>query len=115
MAFDPATGHLFYTLYPDTNIYVTDTSGNAVSTLNTSVQFGALAWDVTNGQLWSGAYDGTGDVYTIDPVTGATTLQFTFNFPAGDDCDGTYSGYIDGLAYDSSDGTLWLSDDGGTI
>jgi Cutinase len=115
MAFDPATGHLFYTLEGDTNIYVADTSGNAVSALNTNVNFGALAWDATDGQLWGGAYDGTGNVYTIDPVTGATTLQFTFNFPAGDDCDGSYSGYIDGLAYDASDGTLWLSDDGGTI
>lgn len=116
MAFDPATGHLFYTLYDDTgNIYVTDTSGNPVTTLSTNVQFGALAWDPADGLLWGGAYDGTGDVYTIDPTTGATTLQFTFNFPADDSCDGTYSGYIDGLAYDSSDSTLWLSDDGSTI
>jgi hypothetical protein len=115
MAFDPATGHLFYTLEGDTNIYVTDTSGKPVTTLNTNVNFGALAWDPADGLLWGGAYDGTGDVYTIDPVTGATTLQFAFNFPAGDSCDGSYSGYIDGLAYDSSDGTLWLSDDGSTI
>ncbi len=114
MAFNPATGHLFYTLYPDTNIYTTDRSGNPVTTLGTSVDFGALAWDPAHGQLWGGAYDGTGDVYTIDPVTGATTLQFTFNFPAGDSCDGGSSGFTDGLAYDSSDGTLWLSDDGGT-
>jgi hypothetical protein len=115
MAFDPATGNLFYTLEGDTNIYAADTSGNPVTTLNTNVNFGALAWDSADRMLWGGAYDGTGDVYTIDPATGAATLQFTFNFPAGDSCDGSYSGYIDGLAYDSSDGTLWLSDDGGTI
>src|SRR5260370_1732656 len=34
VTFDPATGHLFYTNAFDPHIYVIDTSGNPVATLN---------------------------------------------------------------------------------
>ncbi len=115
MAINPTTGELFYTIYGDTNIYVVTTSGTPVRTLSSGVNFGALSWEPKRGVLWGGAYDGSGRVYTIDPATGAATLQFTFPFPWGDNCFGQQPGYIDGLAYDPTDGSVWLSDDGGTL
>ena len=114
MAFDPTTGHLFYTNSGDTNIYVTNANGKALVTLSPGVNFAALTWDPTHGQLWAGAYDGSGNVYTVNPTTGAATLAFTFNFPKATSCYGTSPGYIDGLAYDPTDGTLWIHDDAAT-
>jgi hypothetical protein len=111
VAFDPSTGRLFYTNSGDPHIYVIDTSGNLIATLNTGVTYGALTWDPSDGVLWGGRYDGTGRVDQINPVTGAVTPKFQFPYPSGDSCYGPATGYIDGLAFDSSDGTLWTSDD----
>jgi hypothetical protein len=115
IAYDPSTRHLFYTNENDTNIYITNVYSKPLQTLSPGTNFGALSWDPTHGQLWGGAYDGSGNVYTVDPTTGAATLAFNFQFPPTDNCFGQAPGYIDGLAYDASDGTLWLSDDGGKV
>jgi hypothetical protein len=118
VALDPVSGHLFYTNRSDPDIYVIDTSGNSVATLNTvdpsgsPVSYGALAWG--NGVLWGGRYDGTGQIDEINPTTGAVTPEFQFSYPIGDSC--YYEGHethgkVDGLAFDPSDRTLWTSDD----
>jgi hypothetical protein len=124
VAFDPAGGHLYYTNYPDPHIYVTDTSGHLLQTLDPrigggglNIMYGALSWQSTpgGGFLWGGRYDGTGGVDQIDPNTGVVTPVFTFSFPAGDSCYAQASGLIDGLAYDNSDNTLWLGDDAARV
>jgi hypothetical protein len=74
---------------------------------------GALSWDPVGQQLWGGAYDGSG-VYTIDPATGVATFRFPHPFQPGESCFPQPAGLIDGLAFDSDDGTLWLSDDAST-
>jgi DNA-binding beta-propeller fold protein YncE len=81
VAFDPSTGRLFYTNSGDPHIYVIDTSGNLIATLNTGVTYGALTWDPSDGVLWGGRYDGTGRVDQINPVTGAVTPKFQFPYP----------------------------------
>ena len=78
---------------------------------------GALAWDGSN--LWVASFGGTGTgptslayVFEVNPANGGTvlkTLNLTSIFaPDVDSC-----GIIDGLAYDSSSGTLWVSPDVG--
>lgn len=121
LAFDSATRHLYYTNKGYPQIYVHDdaTSGPPIRTLNPTdrgspIYYGALSWQATptGGVLWGGRYDGSGRVDKIDPNTGAVTPMFSFAFPAFDSCYGPFdSGYIDGLAFDPGDGTLWLGDD----
>ena len=124
MTFDARGGHLYYTNYPDPHIYVTDTSGTLLQTIDPrigggglNIMYGALSWQDTpsGGVLWGGRYDGSGAVDHIDPGTGLVTPAFTFSFPVGDSCYSQPGGYIDGLAYDSSDNTLWLGDDAATV
>src|SRR6266851_7500120 len=124
VAFDPTSRHLFYTNYItgiNAAINVIDTSGNTVATLTptlngqpVSYAYGALSWDPVGGVLWGGRYDGSGAVDKIDPATGVVTAVFGFALPNGGNCFSQSPGYIDGLASDPTDGTLWLSDDGGT-
>lgn len=113
LAFDPKSGHLFYTNAGDPHIYVTDAVGTDIATLSPGFNYGALSWDSKRDILWGGHYDGTpaGGVDVIDPTTGVATPQFAFAFPAGDSCYAQPPGFIDGLAFDRIDETLWLSDD----
>src|SRR6266700_4017399 len=92
---DPTEGHLYYTNYGDPHIYVIDTSGTALQTLNPlpysgglNIMYGALSWQSTStgGILWGGRYDGSGWVDQINPNTGRITPAFRFSFPAGDSC-----------------------------
>jgi hypothetical protein len=116
--------HLFYTIQGDANIYVANTSGasfGAIPNPGRTFTCGALSYDGT--MLWCGTYDGTGsggpgsaDIWTINPTTGAAALAFNtidFGGLAADNCFGQPTGYMDGLAYDNSDNTICLSDDGG--
>lgn len=70
----------------------------------------AITFDFTRNILW--ASDGSTDpktIYTIDPNTGICTQEFTFSAnpaPCGGSC-----GTIDGISYDYTDDTLWLSFD----
>lgn len=69
------------------------------------ISFGAIAWDNSRGVLWAGT-DNSGapvSVYRVDPSTGMATYVFTT-------LSGSY-GFCDGLAYDGSDDTLYVSDD----
>src|SRR3989441_231390 len=116
VAFDGGTT-LYYTRLGDVNIYRATTSGASLGPIplpeeGGRVQCGALAWDSTAQQLWCGSYNGTGSVYTVNPSTGFASLQFTHAF-ANDSCYGAEGegASIDGLAFDPSDSTLWLSGD----
>jgi hypothetical protein len=117
LAFDPATRHLFYTNLGDPHIYVIDTSGSAVATLNPvdrngqPISYASLSWDARDRVLWAGRYDGSGEIDKVDPLNGAVSPQFNFAFPSGDSCYGPDTGYVDGLAFDASDNTLWIGDD----
>jgi hypothetical protein len=116
IAFDPKTRHLFYTLSGDPNIYVVTTQNSPVATLHPGINFGSLSWDPRRRLLWAGAYDGTGNVYTVNPSTGVPKLRFTFSFRPGDSCYGAGGqGLIDGLAYDYLTDTLWLGDDAARV
>ncbi len=108
---------LYYTIYPDTNIYKATTGGVSLGPIPNPgrAQCGALSWDQNRGVLWCGSYDGSTNVYTVDPITGVETWQFdetAFGGMAQDSCYGAGDeDYIDGLAYDASDDTIWLSGD----
>jgi hypothetical protein len=111
VAFDSSTGSLYYTLFPFTQIFVTDANNTPASFFDPGITFGALSWDAGRGVLWGGAYqlDQLGNVYQIAP-DGTTAFQFNF-VPPGGNCYGQVQGAIDGLAYDASDDSLWISDD----
>ena len=110
-------GLLYYTVYPDTNIYQVTTLGVSLGPIANPgrVQCGSLSWDPTTGDLWCGSYDGTSDVYKVDPITGVAISQFNTNVVVGgmnqDSCYGAGGEpYIDGLALDT-DGSVWVSGD----
>ncbi len=109
---------LYYTFFGDTNIYMVDTDGvslGAIPNPGRTFTCGALSWDQTRNVLWCGSYDGSTVVYTINPNTGVASQQFdasAFGGIAQDSCYGPgEEAFIDGLAYDASDNTLWLSGD----
>ena len=99
------------------DIFLTTTSGVLLSTLSSIDSAGALAWDGSN--LWVGIFSGTsckssvsgcGLVFQVNPATGAVskTLDLTSIFAA--DKMGLCN-FIDGLDFDSTTGTLWVSPD----
>src|SRR5207249_4333128 len=55
-------------------------------------------------------------IFTIDRVTGAETYRFTFQ-PPGAHCDQSIRphGFIDGLEYDGTNDTTWISEDEGDL
>jgi len=116
IAYDGATT-LYYTLAGDNNIYKISTAGvssGAIPLAGRTFTCGALDWDPIAKQLWCGAYDLTGNVYTVSPATGVAAFKFAHVFGAGENCYGQPAGFIDGLAFDD-DGSLWLSDDAATV
>ena len=70
---------------------------------------GALSWDSKNNQLWIGTK--IGSVYTavVDKTAGTATATLRFT-PAETKGHG-FAPLLDGLDFDSSDNTLWLSPD----
>jgi hypothetical protein len=109
---------LYYTITATNEIYRVTTAGvslGAIPNPGRPALCGGLSWDSSTGHLWCGSYDGTSDVYTVNPVTGIATFQFNTNAVVGgmnqDSCyaPGTEV-FIDGIALDT-DGTLWLSGD----
>ena len=105
----PAT--LFYTNSFSPFLHKTDSSGADLGSIPISdaagapVSIGAIAWDNGRGVLRGGT-DSAGspvDVYQIDPVTGLATFQFTA--ATGE------IGFTDGIAYDASDDSIYVSDD----
>ena len=70
-----------------------------------SISFGAISWDRTRNKIWAGT-DNSGvplKVYLIDPATGSATYKFT-------SCQNSY-GFCDGIGFDGSDHSIWVSDD----
>ena len=102
-------------------IFHTTTTGVLINTLREVSQVGALAWDGTH--LWAGSFPTNGSTCTsgiigcayiteIDPSTGNVimTIDLSSIFAQDQEC-----GFIDGLSYDSSSGTLWVSPDIGCL
>ena len=67
---------LYYSIDGDTNIYKVDTTGTLLNTISVpggdprTAAGGPLTWDGTN--LWTANYDGSFNVWRINPITGAT-------------------------------------------
>jgi gliding motility-associated-like protein len=100
-------GNLYYTNYSSAFLYKMDKNGTLLDTKpltdaanGMGIYLDALAWDNTRQMLWSGS---NGNIYLIDPATGIATLKFTDN--------NHWFGILDGIAYDHSDNTIWVSGD----
>ncbi|HET7404674.1 MAG TPA: hypothetical protein VFJ63_01000 [Candidatus Bathyarchaeia archaeon] len=102
-------------------IFQTTTNGVLIRTLTEVSQVGALAWD--GSHLWAGSFptnavtctsDSTGCAYIteIDPASGNAiqTVDLSAVFAGDQEC-----GFIDGLSYDSSNGSFWVSPDIGCL
>lgn len=96
---------LLHTMDKDGNVVgvpvaMTDAAGGA------AISFGAISWDESRQMLWGGT-DASGyplSVYLIDPGTGVATYVFTL---AAAGC----CGFCDGIAFDGTDNSIWVSDD----
>ncbi len=99
------------------DIFQSTTSGALLNTLHELKQAGALAWD--GSHLWVGiaasstntcvaGVSGCALLYQLDVSTGNVikTLDISSIFAADQECN-----FIDGLDFDSSTGTLWVSPD----
>jgi hypothetical protein len=98
-------------------IFYTTTSGVLIKTFSEVSQVGALAWD--GSHLWTGSFlvngstcisgtTGCAYITEIDPMTGFAirTVDLSSIFAADQECSA-----IDGLSYDSSTGSFWVSPD----
>jgi hypothetical protein len=103
---------------PGDIFYITHT-GTLIRTLVSVLNAGALAWDGSN--LWVGLFSKTATtcspgvsgcalIYEVDPSTGNVikTVDISQIFAADQECN-----VIDGLSFDPSSGTLWVSPDVG--
>ncbi len=99
------------------DIFQTTTNGVLLNTLRELKQAGALAWD--GSHLWVGiaasqgatciaGVSGCALLYEVDVSTGFVlkTVDISSIFAADQECN-----FIDGLDYDSSTGTFWVSPD----
>src|SRR5213592_2358727 len=65
-----------------------------------------LSWDNGRKVLWAGQHNASPiRVYRVNPTTGLATFAFTASQSVN---IGTF---LDGLAYDASDDTVWISTD----
>jgi hypothetical protein len=104
-------GVLYYTLAGSNNLYKMDKNGATLGSVPIATAAGAplqideMAWDNTRQLLW-GQLHGSNpvDVYTINATTGLATFAFTSATVSA----GTFR---DGLAYDGTDDTIWISGD----
>src|SRR5205814_7035099 len=65
-----------------------------------------MSWDNGRKVLWAGQHNFSPiRVYRVNPITGVATLAFTASQSVN---IGTF---LDGLAYDASDDTIWISTD----
>lgn len=104
--------HILYTNYLDSTVYKTDLTGanlGSVPLINPdgspfSGGLNAIAYNFSDGMLYGGAWDGTTNLYKTDLATGITTLVKANAVPVA-------FGFIDGLAWDPTDNTFWMSDD----
>lgn len=103
---------LYYTNTGIAFLYSMDAYGNDLGAVPITdavtgkiVTLGAISWDDVRKVLWGGT-DGAGSpvsVYQIDPETGIATFAFTAETPG--------VGFTDGIYYDVTDDTIYVSDD----
>lgn len=104
-------GEIYYT-HTDATLYKTDATGANLGSVpiidaatGARVNIDEMAWDESRQILWGGEHASNPvDVYTINPTTGAATFEFT-------SVTNSVGTYRDGLAYDSTDDSLWLTGD----
>jgi hypothetical protein len=105
-------GEIYYT-HTDATLYKTDAAGanlGSVAIIDAAsgarVVIDEMAWDESRQILWGQEHDSNPvDVYTINATTGAATFAFT---AANTISAGTFR---DGIAYDATDDSLWLTGD----
>ncbi len=105
-------GNVYYTLSGNTNLIKMDKDGNHLSTTpivdagsGQGLIIDEFAWDQSRNVLWSQLHGSNPvEVYTIDPSTGIATHAFTSQTIS-------IGSFRDGLAYDGTDDTIWLSGD----
>jgi hypothetical protein len=108
-------GNLYYTNSFEPVIRKMDAFGVLIGTIplthvdGSALTLGAISWDDNRQMIWGGT-DQEGapaKVYLVDPVTGVGTLRFTTQ-------SGGF-GFIDGIGYDATDDSVWVSDDVSTV
>ena len=110
IAYDGA-GHLWVSCYssnPDL-LRTSATTGVVDQTYNIAGGLGGLAYDATRNALWAGWGDGTCcavRLITLDPTKTVIGSAVRFDAVAAQVC-----GLNDGLGYDATDDTLYISDD----
>jgi hypothetical protein len=104
-------GEIYYT-HTDAVLYKTDAAGNDLGSVpiidaaGNSVAIDEMAWDESRQLLWGQEHNSNPvDVYTINAGTGAATFAFTAANTI------SIGSFRDGIAYDSTDDTLWLTGD----
>ena len=103
------------------DIFHITTTGTLLNTLSALNQAGALAWD--GNHLWVGVYSssptnctpgvsGCALIYEVDPSTDSitNTVDISAVFATDQECN-----IIDGLSYDPSSGSFWVSPDPGCL
>lgn len=102
---------ILYTNYLDSTVYKTDLAGanlGSVPLVNPDLTpfsggLNAIAYNFLDGMLYGGGWSNT-NLYKTDLSTGITTLVKANAVPVG-------FSFIDGLAWDPTDNTFWMSDD----
>lgn len=104
---------ILYTNYLDSTVYKTDLTGanlGSVALVNPDLTpfsggLNAIAYNFSDGMLYGGGWSST-NLYKTDLSTGVTTLVKA-NALAGYEV----FNFVDGLAWDPTDNTFWMSDD----
>ena len=106
-------GNVYYTLQNDPHLYKMDKLGNLLaspvvtdSASGAALAMDEMAWDNGRKIFWAQQHNSHPiRVYKLDPATGIATFSFTSV------SDNPASTFCDGIAYDASDDTLWISAD----
>jgi hypothetical protein len=105
------TPSIFYTHGGDPTLYITNKFGANLGSLPIRTAAGApvaideMAFDRVSGLLYGVEHNTSPEnVWLINPITGLATFQFT-------SVTLSLGTFRDGLAYDASDNTLWISAD----
>jgi hypothetical protein len=107
-------GNVYYTLDASNNLYKMNKAGTLLGTTPIMTAAGGpilideFAWDETRHVLWGQQHNTSPiNIYQIDPVTGIATFKFAAGSSIGS--------FRDGIAYDGTDDTLWISGDVSTF
>jgi hypothetical protein len=105
-------GVIFYTNDGMNTLYKTDKNGTDLGSVTTTdsltvapLYFDEMAWDQGRKVLWAQLHNSNPvKVYMLDPTSGIATFAF-------DSQTNSVGSFRDGLAYDASDDTIWISGD----